>query len=41
MSILLLLAMIILNLTVKAGPEPDAEFPMANQQIEWTYGRNE
>jgi hypothetical protein len=34
-SIIALIAMVILNLAVKTGPEPDEVFPMANQHIEW------
>ena len=29
------IALVVLNLTWKEGPEPDAVFPMANQHIEY------
>ena len=36
-SILAVVALGILNLTYRFGPEPDVVIPMANQHIEWTY----
>ena len=36
-SILAVVALGILNLTYRFGPEPDVVIPMANQHLEWTY----
>ena len=33
----IVIALAVLNLTYKDGPEPDAVYPMINQQIEWQY----
>ena len=30
-------ALAVLNLVYPFGPEPDAVYPMVNQNIEWTY----
>ena len=35
--VIAVIVLVILNLTYKPGPEPDAVFPMANQNIEWYY----
>ena len=36
-SILAVIALAVLNLTYRFGPEPDVVIPMANRNIEWTY----
>ena len=38
-SILAAVAMVVLNLTYQFGPEPDVEYPMANQKISWLPGK--
>ena len=38
-SILAAVAMAVLNLTYQFGPEPDVEYPMANQKISWLPGK--
>ena len=35
--VIAVIVLVFLNLTYKPGPEPDAVFPMANQNIEWYY----
>lgn len=37
LPVLAILALSVLELTYKDGPEPDAVFPMCNQRIEWNY----
>ena len=37
LAILAVIALAVLNLTYKDGPEPDIECPMANRNIQWTY----
>ena len=37
LSILAVVALVILNLVYKEGPEPDAEYQMANRNIVWYY----
>ena len=39
LSLALLAGMIWLNATYDPWPEPDAVFPMANRNIEWTYAK--
>ena len=36
-SMLAVVALGILNLTYRFGPEPEVVIPMANQRIEWHY----
>ena len=36
-SMLAVVALGILNLTYRFGPEPDVVIPMANRNIEWHY----
>lgn len=38
-AILAVVAMAVLNLAWKDGPEPDGCYPMANQHISWTYAK--
>lgn len=35
--VIALIALVVLNLTYRFDPEPDAVFPMTNQHIEWHY----
>lgn len=37
LSILTVVALAVLNLTYRFGPEPDAVYPMANQKIIFQY----
>lgn len=35
LTIVVVIALAVLNLTYDFGPKPDAVYPMANQNIEW------
>ena len=37
LAILAVVALTVLNLVYKEGPEPDIECPMANRHITWYY----
>lgn len=37
LAILAVVALTVLNLVYKEGPEPDIECPMANRNIHWFY----
>lgn len=36
-SIIAVIALTILNFSIKTGPEPDEAFDMANRNIKWYY----
>lgn len=38
-SLIAVITMAIIDLTYDDRMKPDAEFPMANQHIEWTYAK--